>query len=254
MAQKPTFAAFGQGGVPTIACFNNATIPLGVDFDALIAAMQVFVDKYVVPVWNTPAKLVKTTGYRKNAWAMVFLDDADQDGALAYHDLTPDGMPQSKVFVKTTIDNGDLVSVSASHELVEMLVDPAINMMTTGPDPRATYAYESADPVEALSFKVNGIEMTDFVFPAYFEDFHPKGSVRFDQMQKVKKPFEILAGGYQIVFKNGKWSQVFASERKKKAFAKEDRREHRSAQRPKAQKNRLLRAEPVKLARYGLKH
>jgi hypothetical protein len=30
---------------------------------------------------------------------MVFLDDADQEGALAYHDLTPDGMPQSKVFV-----------------------------------------------------------------------------------------------------------------------------------------------------------
>src|SRR5262249_49809924 len=155
-------------------------------------------------------KLVKTNGYKKNAWAMVFLDDADQPGALAYHDLTPDGMPQSKVFVKTTIDNGDLVSVSASHELVEMLVDPAINMMTTGPDSRTMYAYESADPVEALSFKVNGIPMTDFVFPAYFEDFHPKGSVRLDQMKKVKSPFEILAGGYQIVFKNGKWSQVYA--------------------------------------------
>jgi hypothetical protein len=62
---------------------------------------------------------------------MVFLDDADQPGALAY--LTPDGLPQSKVFVKTTLENNDLVSVSASHELVEMLVDPATNLMTTGP-------------------------------------------------------------------------------------------------------------------------
>lgn len=254
MAQKPRFAAFGSGGVPTIACFNNATVGLGVDFDALIAAMQVFVDKYVVPVWNTPAKLVKTSGYRKNAWAMVFLDDADQAGALAYHDLTPDGMPQSKVFVKTTLENHDLVSVSASHELVEMLVDPAINLMTTGPDTRATYAYESADPVEALSFKVNGIPMTDFVFPAYFEIFHPKGSVQFDQMKKVKKPFEILSGGYQIVFKSGRWTQTFASQRKKKAFAKEDRRGHRSGQRIAAQKNRLRRAEPARLAKHGLKH
>ncbi|MGH8711666.1 MAG: hypothetical protein ACREVA_10200 [Burkholderiales bacterium] len=83
---------------------------------------------------------------------MVFLDDADQPGALAYHDLTPDGLPQSKVFVKTTLENNDLVSVSASHELVEMLVDPAINLMTTGPDPKTIYAYESADPVEAFSF------------------------------------------------------------------------------------------------------
>jgi hypothetical protein len=43
-------------------------------------------------------------------------------------------LPLSKVFVKTTLADGELVSVSASHELVEMLVDPAINMMTTGPD------------------------------------------------------------------------------------------------------------------------
>ena len=39
----------------------------------------------------------------KGAWAMVFLDDADSPGALAYHDLTPDGLPESKVFVKTTL-------------------------------------------------------------------------------------------------------------------------------------------------------
>ena len=88
-----TFGAFNQGGVPTIACFNKATIALGVDFDDLIAAMQLFVDKYVAPVWGTPAKLIKSKGFVKDAWAMVFLDDADQPGALAYHDLTPDGLP-----------------------------------------------------------------------------------------------------------------------------------------------------------------
>src|SRR6266852_487572 len=227
----PTFGAFNQGGVPTIACFNKATVALGVDFDTLIAAMQVFVDKHVAPVWGTPAKLIKSSGFVKGAWAMVFLDDADQPGALAYHDLTPDGLPESKVFVKTTLANNDLVSVSASHELVEMLVDPAINLMTTGPDPKIIYAYESADPVEALSFEVNGIQMSDFIYPAYFEGFHKAGSVTFDQMDKVKKPFEILSGGYQIIFKNGKWSQVFGSEAKKKSFAKEDRRGHRSEQR-----------------------
>ena len=47
---KPTFGAFNQGGTPKVACFNKATVALGVNFDALIAAMQVFVDKYVVPV------------------------------------------------------------------------------------------------------------------------------------------------------------------------------------------------------------
>ena len=50
----PTFGAFNQGEVPTIACFNRAKTPLGVDLDALIAAMQVFVDHHVAPVWATP--------------------------------------------------------------------------------------------------------------------------------------------------------------------------------------------------------
>jgi hypothetical protein len=248
-ATRPTFGAFNQGGMPTIACFNKASTPLGVDFDALIAAMQAFVDQYVMPVWGTPAKLVKSRGFVKGAWAMVFLDNADQPGALAYHDLTPDGLPQSKVFVKTTLDNHDLVSVSASHELVEMLVDPAINIMTTGPDPKVMYAYESADPVEQLTFKVNGIPMTDFVYPSYFEVFHKAGSVRFDQLKKVSKPFQILAGGYQIIFKNGKWSQIFASASKKKRFDREDRRGHRSEQRSHAARNKLRCADKEKIAR-----
>ncbi len=231
--KSPTFGAFNQGIIPTIACFNKATVSLGVDLPKLINAMQLYIDKYVAPVWDTPAKLIKSKDFVKDAWAMVFLDNADQPGALAYHDLTPSGLPLSKIFVKTTLDNHDLVSVSASHELVEMLVDPAINLMTTGPDPKTIYAYESADPVEALSFNVNGIPMSDFVYPAYFEVFHKAGSVKFDELNKVKKPFQILSGGYQIIFKNGKWSQVFGSLEKKKSFAKEDRRGHRSETRKK---------------------
>ncbi len=87
---KPTFGAFNQGVIPKIACFNQATVPLGVDFDKLISAMQKYIDKYVAPVWGTPAVLVKTTGFKKGMWAMVFLDNADQPGAFAYHDLTPE--------------------------------------------------------------------------------------------------------------------------------------------------------------------
>ncbi len=244
---QPTFGAFNQGDVPTIACFNQATTPLGVDYNALIEALQAYVDKHVAPVWGTPAKLVKTTGFIKNAWAIVFLDDADVANALAYHDLTPEGLPLSRVFVRTTIKNGDKVSVSASHELVEMLVDPAINLMSTGPNPKTMYAYESADPVEALSFDVNGIPMSDFVYPSYFEGFHPASSVRFDHLDRVKKPFQILSGGYQIIFKNGKWSQVFGSKSKKKLFAREDRDGHRSEQRAKGKLKRSTpkRAKPM---------
>ena len=141
---RPILAAFDRGQVPTIACFSKAKTPLGIDLDPLLAALQRYVDEHVAPVWGTPARLVQTTGFVKDAWAMAFLDDADVSGALAYHDLTPDGFPLSKVFVKTTLANGDLVSVSASHELVEMLVDPAINLYSTGPKAKRFYAYEAA--------------------------------------------------------------------------------------------------------------
>src|SRR5229473_1372008 len=64
MGSKPTFAAFNQGQIPTIACFNQATTPLGVDLDALIAAMQAYIANNVAPVWGTPANLVKTTDFQ----------------------------------------------------------------------------------------------------------------------------------------------------------------------------------------------
>ncbi|MBI2683208.1 MAG: hypothetical protein HYX26_08355 [Acidobacteriales bacterium] len=242
---RKAFGAFNQGGVPKIACFNQAKTPLGVNFDTLIKSMQEYVNKFVAPVWGTPANLVKSSGFLAGAWAMVFLDDADEENALAYHDLTPDGMPQSKVFVRTTLASHELVSVSASHELVEMLVDPAINLLSTGPDEKAVYAYESADPVEALSFNVLGIPMSDFVYPSYFEDFHKAGSVTFDHMKTVHRPFQILKGGYQIIFKNGKWKEVYGSAAKKKAFKKEDRRGHRSEQRANWRKLKKSRRSKV---------
>jgi len=40
MSGKQVLGAFNQGAVPTIACFNQAVTPLGVDLDALIAACR----------------------------------------------------------------------------------------------------------------------------------------------------------------------------------------------------------------------
>ena len=235
-------AAFDHGQIPSIACFNKATVGLGVDFGALVAALQRFVDDYFVPVWGTPAKLVPTTGFRKGWWALAFLDRADVANALGYHDLTPDGLPLSKVFVKTTLDDGQLVSVTASHELAEMLVDPAINLCAVGPG-NVIYAYETGDAVEQLTFRVDGIPMTDFVYPAWFEGFRKPGSARFDQMRKVKRPFQILPGGYMSVFKNGRWTQIFGSKAKQRRFQLEDRRGDQSTYRGRI--HRMRPSRPV---------
>jgi hypothetical protein len=227
MAKHIVRAAFDRGQIPTITCINKATIDLGVNFKKLVAALQKFVNVSFAPIWGTPANLVLATTFAKGAWAIVFLDDADVENALGYHDLTPDGLPLSKVFVKTTLAARQKVSVTACHELAEMLVDPAINLWAEGPNDQL-YAYEMSDAVEEVEFDIDGIAMSDFVYPAYFESFRKARSAQFDYCKKVTRPLQLLSGGYSIVRKGGTVSQIFGSAAKQRRFADEDRRGHRS--------------------------
>lgn len=221
-------AAFNQGGTPTIAFVNLAKTPLGVDLPALVAACQKALDEKFTPVWNTPAKLIVADKLPANAWGMLFIDNADEAGALGYHDLTPNGLPSSKVFVQTTIEAGESVSVTTSHELFEMLIDPGIQLWADGGN-GTLYAYEASDAVEETTFKLDGVELSNFVYPSFFEPFRKLGSVKFDQLGLVKRPLQTLKGGYQIVMKQGRQSQVFGSRRKEEHFRlREDRFLHRS--------------------------
>lgn len=218
-------AAFDQGQVPTITCVNQATISMGVDFNALVAALQVFVDQFFAPIWGTHCVVKAATVIGPTEWGMVFLDNADAANALGYHDLTKAGLPLSKIFVKTTLASRELVEVTASHELAEMLVDPAVQLTAEGMaiirrwKVKAMYAYEVCDAVEAFSFPVNGIQMTNFMYPSWFEGFRTSG--KFDQMGLCKKPFQILRGGYMpIMIGIGRWTQVFGDKAAKKKFKK----------------------------------
>lgn len=223
-------AAFDQGKFPTIGVVNLATVDLGVDCDKLIAALQKFLDEHFVPIWGYPAKLVRYPDVKSipaDAWQFLFINDADTAGALGYHDLTKNGQPVSKVFVKTTIGDGQLVSVTAAHELAEMTIDPGAQLWAQRKD-GAFIAYEMSDPVEEQTFNIDGIEMSNFVYPSYFEPWHKAKSRKFDHLGLLTKPFQIAKGGYLIVSHNGKTTEVFGSKAKAKRFAKEQRTGHRS--------------------------
>jgi hypothetical protein len=220
-------AQAGQGGLVTIACMNKATVDLGVQFDKLTAALQKCYDQYFVPIWGYPVKLYNTKEEKPSDWQFVYFDTADQAGALGYHDLTKDGQPVSKIFVKTTLQANELVSVTACHELFEMAIDPIANLWSESGD-GVEYAYEMCDPVEEDTFSVDGIKMSNFVHPAWFEPFtHPPGT-KYDHLGLLKKPFTMTKGGYVITKTNGKVNEVFGSKAKEKRFAREDRRGHRS--------------------------
>src|SRR5205823_1645560 len=96
-------AAFNQGKFPKIAFINLAKTPLGVDLEKLVAALDTQMKRDFVPIWGYPAELHVAKEAGPDEWQVVFLDDADAANALGYHDLTKNGQPVSKVFVKTTI-------------------------------------------------------------------------------------------------------------------------------------------------------
>ena len=220
-------AQAGQGGSVSIACINKATVDLGVPFDKLTATLQKCFDEHFLPVWGYPVKLYNTDAPKPSDWQFVYFDDADTAGALGYHELTYNGQPISKVFVKTTLKVNELVSVTACHELFEMVIDPLANLWAEATD-GTEYAYEMSDPVEQDTFLVDGIEMSNFVHQSWFEPFkHPPGT-KFDHLGLLKKPFSMTKGGYVIVKKKGKVTQEYGSKAKEKRFAKEDRLNHRS--------------------------
>lgn len=160
-------------------------------------------------------------------------DTADVAGALGYHDVDPQGRAYIKTFAGTVLDNGgtlldgsNSVSVTASHECCEAVVDENASMWNTIPDgttlpsgkqvTRALVALESADPVEGDSYPcmVVGkggtlikVSVSNFVLPAWFDFKHPGP---YDQMGLVLQPFETRPGGYLIVDEAGTVSQDFA--------------------------------------------
>jgi hypothetical protein len=208
---------FHHGQVPTIACINrtNSSAFGEVKWSDLIPELQKFVNVFA-RVWGTPAKIIPATEIPSGCWWMLFLEEPDADAQtardLGYHDLTPDGLPLSKVFVKTTRDAGQKVSVTASHELAEMLVDPGMQLGAIGPDGQTWYAYEVADAVEGEEIpEFPNIPMSNFVYPAWFEAFRAPGS-KFDHKGTCTKPFELRPGGYMPVFKNGHWTRILGPE------------------------------------------
>lgn len=223
-------AQAGQGGAGavSIACINHATTNLGAPLDVLTATLQKAYDTYFLPVWGYRARLYVTNSPLASDWQFIYLDDADDAGALGYHDLTVNGQPISKVFVKPTLKAGDTVSATASHELFEMMIDPLANLWAEDTRTGVLYAYEMSDAVEEDTFLVDGLQISNFVHPSWFESFRHPPLTKYDHMGKLTSAFTMTKGGYLITMRGGKVKNIFGSTAKARRFAREDRRLHRS--------------------------
>src|SRR5260370_5352902 len=204
-----------------VSIINGSSVLTDSGGQPLVGGRQKEVDNDFGPAWGVAAKLsfVPQGGSPPaGSWWLLILDDSDQAGALGYHDLTSEGLPLGKVFAATDIKFGSNWTVTASHELLEMLADPNINLtvfIQSGSTSGRLYAYEVCDACEndQLGYMIGNVLVSDFVYPSWFEDFRPANSTQFDQGQQVTQPLQLLAGGYigvLYVTSVSGWQQVTA--------------------------------------------
>jgi hypothetical protein len=168
------------------------------DVARVTAALQRQAIRDFRPIWRVEATVDSfptlddvPLGY----WPMLVRDDIGFPGAAGIH-LDKDGQP----FALITMS--DSWSLTASHELLEMLADPFGNRLVPGASPkpgqgRVEFLVEVSDPSEAEQFgyTVNDILMSDFYTPRFFDPL-PVGGVRYSFTGAITKPRTILRGGY----------------------------------------------------------
>jgi hypothetical protein len=213
-------------------------------------ALQLQIRRDFAPVWGFYAEI---TSYPSGAqsvpassWMLHIVDDVKtlarlesqrdhQDVAIpGLHLETAAGAPQAHVLVdRSSAGNSDGVSQSngqpwsivASHELVEMLVNPYCNRAAWRLLDRKSgevefYALEIADPCESLGFEyvvsletqrvetatAGGrieIQVSDFVYPSWF---HRLGKAPYhhnyqgNSDARIDEPFQIGRGASAAVF------------------------------------------------------
>lgn len=202
-----------------IAFINESTAVSDAEVESYIAAYQIQLTRDFGPIWGMVAdlKFVPKADIASvvDNWQMIFLDNSDQAGALGYHDVTAAGKPMGKVFAATDHQYGSSVSVTGSHELVEILGDATISMTVSEEDNNGNIisllAFEAADPVESdiYGYEINGVLVSDFVYPSWFGGIEAKS---FDHMGHCSAAGEILSGGYQAKwFPSSGWTQVYGA-------------------------------------------
>jgi hypothetical protein len=90
--------------------------------------------------------------------------------------------------------------VTASHECLEMIADPYGNRLIAAAHPldaarRVNYLVEVCDPCLATWYPVNGVPVSDFYTPRYFDPVRTDGTL-YSFTGEIDYPLRVLLGGY----------------------------------------------------------
>ncbi|MBI2188384.1 MAG: hypothetical protein HYU37_14880 [Acidobacteria bacterium] len=186
------------------------------DVQVAIRAINRQISHDFEPYWNISAELrlegpvtkrpARVTLPELRGEAVIYLwDRTDPDGALGYHEANARGIPFGFIFMDLTEELEEPWTVTLSHEALELIGDPEVNLLVAGPHPsdgrrQVFHWFEMCDAVQAETYKVDGVDVSNFVLPLYFTRDAEPGS-RNDFLGRwyngrALASFGINSGGY----------------------------------------------------------
>jgi hypothetical protein len=159
------------------------------------AALQKQLVRDFRPIWNIDATIdIFTTldDVPLDYWPVLVVDTFTRGGQHRLRNNKPYAL----------VAAGRSWSLIASHEVLEMLVDPAGNRLIAGQSPvstqgRVEFLVEVCDPCQGDTFgyTVNGVLVSDFYTPRYFDPLSASGA-RYSYSGAITQPRQVLSGGY----------------------------------------------------------
>lgn len=216
------------------------------DLSRAVGAVQRQVHEDFAPLWATDATVRVTAApsdarpnpeiNESDAVLYVAHSVADPNGvqnAVGYHTKNHLGVPYGFVFVDVAAQVNEPWSITLSHEVLEAIADPEVNLLVVAPHPQnpngqVLRPYEVADPVQGDSYSIDGVVVSDFVTPLYFAALADAVDTQTDYLRTGVARFGVRPRGYYSYYDlaTGKDETVFgdrAQERviiKEKAFAR----------------------------------
>jgi hypothetical protein len=166
-------------------------------------ALTMQVQRDLAPIWNVAATVEAVEQNVPPGYWPIFVMPKLPPTEGGFH-KTEHHQPYAKV------EYGDAWSLSASHELIEMLIDPSASRLVAGPElqvakgkiienpkKRVEYLVEACDPCEDQNFAylIEDVIVSDFFTPQYHDPVHSAGA-KYSFTGAITRPRQVLPGGY----------------------------------------------------------
>jgi len=171
------------------------------------AALNIQVTRDLPQFWSVQATvryLPSATHIPAGVWP-VFLVKELPPGEGGFH-MDQHNQPYAKVIASPDSEEW---TIDASHETLEMLVDPYGNRLQNSTsieivkgkiqDGTSEFGYlvEACDPCEAdgFGYAIQGVRLSDFITPHFYDPLETTGT-RYSFTGAITRPRDILKGGY----------------------------------------------------------